>query len=192
MRDCDGCRSRLRRLLAISHRFRAASGNDLAKLPVGAVAFGRFRLSATAAEEVVIGLPAPDEIEIHCHGGEAVVAAIGEALIEEGCIAISAAEWLRRQEPDPLAEQAILALIQVRTEAAAAILLDQYRGALRAELTTIERQLVQCEFNGARQSMDRLLERADIGLHLARPWKVVFAGAQKRRQKQSGQCPPGL
>jgi len=125
---------------------------------------------------LVVGLVAPDEVEIHCHGGQAAVEAICEALAAEGCVVATPGAWVHEQEADPLAAEALLALAEARTERTAAILLDQYRGALRAELTAIQQSLAQSDIAAAAGALTALLARADLGCHLCQPWKVVIAG----------------
>src|SRR5258705_8486 len=70
-------------LAAVARCFRSATGKSLEAFDIGRVLFGQFQSSETAAEDLVVGLIAPDEIEIHCHGGSAAVAAVCEALIAE-------------------------------------------------------------------------------------------------------------
>src|SRR5688572_29988650 len=117
---------------AVAQRFCPASGQPLESFSTGRVVFGRFRLAAGANEELVVGLVGPDRVEVHCHGGRAAVMAIASALVEEGCRITDAAEWMAGEQPDPLAAAALLALGHARTERTAAVLLDQFRGALRA------------------------------------------------------------
>src|SRR5438105_4393858 len=70
----------LEAIALVGRRFHPASGKQLTNLPIGRAVFGRFQTSPAASEELVIGLVAADEIEIHCHGGKAAVEAICEAL----------------------------------------------------------------------------------------------------------------
>jgi len=172
----------------VGRRFAPAAGRPLESFGVGRAVFGRFRTAAEVPEELVVGLVAENEVEIHCHGGPTAVEAICEALVAEGCEWIDAAAWAREQESDPLAAEALFALADARTERTAAILLDQYRGALSAELRRIEaliEQDVMLKHNlqlksnppEAATAIQRLLDRAEIGLHLTQPLKVVLAGA---------------
>jgi len=163
-------------LAAVARRFQPANGQLLGAFAPGRVVFGRFRLSETATEETVVGLPASDEVEIHCHGGDAAVAAICAALAAEGCVQITTSEWVRRQHRDPIAAQALLALAEARTEHGAAILLDQYRGALHVELVAIDRLLAASDAASAAEAIERLLAYAELGRHLTQPWKAVLAG----------------
>jgi tRNA modification GTPase len=161
----------------VSSRFQAAAGKSFDARQIGRVAFGRFQISPTMAEEVVVGFIAPDQIEIHCHGGRAVIAAISDALVALGCVSLSPAEWAQRQETDRLAAEAILALAESRTETAAMILLDQYRNSLRTELSALVQLLARGDASAATEAIELLLTRAELGLHLTQPWKVVIAGA---------------
>ena len=96
--------------------------------------------------------------------------------IEEGCERVSTDRWAIDESSDPLAAAALVALAAARTERAAAILLDQYRGALRVELSAIIENLSRGEAQTAADALQRLIARADLGLHLTQPWKVVIAG----------------
>jgi tRNA modification GTPase len=157
-------------------RFTAAGGRPLTSFSAGRVVFGRFRTAAAAEEELVVGLLAEDEVEIHCHGGTAAVRAIVDALLAEGCVEVAPAQWVREIESDQIAAAAALALTEARTERTAAILLDQYRGALRHELTAINGHLEKQELDAAARKLHQLTSRVELGLHLTRPWKIVLAG----------------
>ena len=160
----------------VGRRFTPAAGKPLDAFPVGRVLFGRFRTAATAEEELVVGLIAVNELEIHCHGGLTAVAAVREALVAEGCIVLDHEQWANESEADPLAAAALVALSHARTERTAAILLDQYRGALRTELIAVEQRLRQGQLPAARERLRQLLSRGEPGLHLTQPWKIVLAG----------------
>jgi tRNA modification GTPase len=163
-------------LAVVKRRFRSASGKELSTFEIGRAVFGRFQTSPEVAEELVVGLIGEGLVEIHCHGGKAAVEAISAALVEEGCERVSADRWALDETSDPLAAAALIALASARTERAAAILLHQYRGALRAELSAIVQNLHRGDENAAAAPLQRLIIRADLGLHLIQPWKVVIAG----------------
>ncbi|HEY2415565.1 MAG TPA: GTPase [Pirellulaceae bacterium] len=163
-------------LAAIQRLFAPANRRDLSSYDVDSAVFGRFRSSDGAPEDVVVGIFANDEAEIHCHGGQVAVAAICEVLIREGGIQVSPADWVRRQADDVIAAEALLALAEAQTERMAAILLDQYRGAFRRALEFVARFLEQGDRSAASQTINELISRADLGLHLARPWKIVITG----------------
>jgi tRNA modification GTPase len=159
----------------VSGLFRPASGKPLTTFGIGRAIFGRFETAATTSEDLVVGLLAPDELEIHCHGGRAAVEAIGEALVAAGAAQLTPAAWTHQQQSDPIAADALLALAEARTERTAAILLDQYRGALRRELTEIDKALGKND-PAAANTLNQLLASAGLGLHLTNPWKVVITG----------------
>jgi len=172
----------------VSRLFQAASGNLLTDTPIGRSVFGRFQFPAATlarsasegnvpsiSEDLVVGLIASDDLEIHCHGGKAAALAVCDALIAAGAIRLTPAAWIHQQQSDTIAAAA-LALADTRTERAAAILLDQYRGALRRELVAIDRALAHGNATAAHDAIQQLLTRADLGLHLTQPWKVVIAG----------------
>ena len=67
-------------------------------------------------------------------------------------------------------------MAEARTTRTAAILLDQYRGALGRALDEIEASLQAGDKQAAREQTEALLAHAATGLHLTRPWQVVVAG----------------
>lgn len=156
--------------------FLPISGRELATYPIGSTVYGRFHSSDAAKEDVVLGIIAADEVEIHCHGGPAAVAAICETLQRAGGMERSPQDWLREQTADKIAAEALLALADAKTERAAAILLDQYRGALSREIHSIGDLLAAGDAKAASVKINDLLARADVGLHLTTPWKVVLTG----------------
>jgi tRNA modification GTPase len=54
--------------------------------------------------------------------------------------------------------------------------LDQYHGALRREVEAIHGMLSEGNSGKAAERIERLLNLADFGLHLTRPWRVVIVG----------------
>ncbi len=113
--------------------FTARGGRNIAELPLRQIAVGRL-----GGEEVVLSRIEDDVIELHCHGGSAAVARLEELLVGRGCRKVSWQEWTAGQGTDPFAAAALLALAEARTERTAAILLDQYHGALRKAIEQIE------------------------------------------------------
>jgi len=149
------------------------SGRPLADFSPGQIIISRFGLGG---EEVVLIRQSDAAIELHCHGGLAAVAQIEEIFISDACRRISWQEWTASQHPDPIASAAQLALAEARTTRTAAVLLDQYRGALRQALEQIESSLQSGEKDMARLQIEALLAHAATGLHLIQPWQVVLAG----------------
>ena len=156
--------------------FRAASGCPIAELSPDRVAFGRFQLGEGVGDEVVVRRPQHDVVEVHCHGGPSVATRLVEALTAAGGTQVSPQEWLRSNHASPIAAAARAALAKATTLRAAAILLDQYHGALERALEKILDQLHRGEDSAAAESIEGLLAVAPCGCHLVEPWRVVVAG----------------
>jgi tRNA modification GTPase len=134
------------------------------------------RIGPGTGEQVVAVRRSSDAVELHCHGGRAAVARIIEVLTREGCAEIDWQSWVDEQHADPIAADAYRALADARTERTAAILADQYRGALRRAIEAIRASVAGRDVAVAGRQVDDLLGRAQQGLHLTAPWQVVLAG----------------
>jgi tRNA modification GTPase len=157
----------------VARNFAAHSGKPLRDFPPGRIAVGQF---GAGGEEVVIQRQSDSAVELHCHGGLAAVSRIEEILVGSGCRQMSWQAWTASQEADPFSAAARLALAETRTTRTAAIVLDQYRGALRRAVEEIEASIQAGSRDLARKLVETLLGRANTGLHLVRPWQIVVAG----------------
>jgi tRNA modification GTPase len=166
-------------LAIVQPHFAAASQRPLTGVPAGRIQFGRFRSASGSQEEIVLLVIGPEEIELHCHGGPAAAEAIVQALVAGGAVAISWQVWIAQGE-DPNRAECRVALAAATTERTCAILLDQYRGALAAELAQIDALLASADAGQqgvAHQRLERLLALArTAGSHLTTPWRIVVAG----------------
>jgi tRNA modification GTPase len=160
---------------AVENCFRPAARAPAGAPAVDRIAFGQW-CSRAHCEEVILIRGADDQVEIHCHGGVAAVARIAGALAAAGCQIVRWDEWLAASHGIAIAIEAELALTQATTRRAAALLLAQRSGALAGELGVILRHLRAGEHHAASSRIAALLERAPVGLHLARPWRVAIAG----------------
>jgi tRNA modification GTPase len=97
-------------------------------------------------------------------------------MVEQGCRAVSWEDWAADHHPDPIRAAACVALAGARTARTAAILLDQYHGALRRAAEAIRQSLRAGDAAGAREQLQALLGRANLGRHLVEPWLVALAG----------------
>ncbi len=154
--------------------FHSAEGRPLTEQPLRRIVFGRWCAAGSEkpGEELVVCRTAAARIEIHCHGGNAAAAAIVKALTAAGC---TARDWFEVL-PDGLQAAAHQALAHAATRRTAAILLDQYHGALRR---AIEETIILCDDGQTDRAIDRLreiLQYADLGRHLTTPWRVVLVG----------------
>jgi tRNA modification GTPase len=89
---------------------------------------------------------------------------------------LTAQDWVSESAADRISAAALKDLASARTERAAAILLDQYGGALGRKTEQITKLLTKGMSAEASEGIQVLLRWADVGLHLTQPWKVVFAG----------------
>lgn len=153
--------------------FDPSAGRPLTEFEPGRIVFGRWR---PTGEEVVVCRRCGDVVEVHCHGGTAAAAAILETLAAHGAIQRDALDDERQRLGDPLAAEALAALARATTRRTAAILLDQFLGALRRDILHALEALHAGRVAEAASGIDALLARASFGLHLAQPWRVVLAG----------------
>ncbi len=155
--------------------FQAAAGKSLTALPRDRILFGRWRTEESAGEELVV-CPRGRWIEIHCHGGLAASRAVIATLVADGCQEVSWTELAWRMGGDEITVEARVALAEARTERTAAILLDQLRGALRMEWERIAALITRGALEEAATSLEELLARSRVGLHLTDPFRVVLCG----------------
>jgi tRNA modification GTPase len=158
-------------LAAVDAEFRPASGRPLSTLPTDRIAVGRF---GPMGEEMVASRCGNEAVELHCHGGAAAVAAVEETLVARGGQVVGWREWVGGCG-NSYAAVAWPMLACAPTLRTAAILLDQYHGALGRALDDI-RSLAAVDPAVARDRCDELLARANLGRHLTSPWRVVLAG----------------
>jgi len=161
---------------AVGRRFRAAAGRPLASCPPGRLVFGHFDFGAPYGEEVVVRVRSRQSLELHCHGGQAAVAALEAALEAEGGRTVAWQDWAAEHNADPISAAARIALAGAATERAALVLLDQLSGALRRTVDSIAALLARRDAASAAREIHALLRHAHTGPHLVEPWRVVLAG----------------
>lgn len=164
---------------AVRPLFRTRAGGELPAAPEA----GRFwlgRLGGDVADEVVLAVkssgPSP-LLEIHGHGGREVVRFLLDLFAARGLRACSWPEFLHLTESDPLRAAAATALAEAPTAGTAAVLLDQYHGALAAALDDVLAALDSGDSGASAAGLDALALRAGLGRHLTAPWRVAVAGA---------------
>jgi len=129
-----------------------------------------------APEEVVLHLLDDGRLEIHSHGGEAVIRAIMQTLKTRfQATEQSWSDWVLSNPESEKSRQVRTALAmipQAKTERIAGILLDQYHGALDRELAAIQ--------NGsaaeAERRLKRLRENEKLGRRILAPFRIVLFG----------------
>ena len=162
-------------LRAVGACFNAVASRPLADFPPGRIALGRW--GGPDGEELIVCRRSEDRIEVHCHGGVAAVDAVVETLLEQGCVRMAWQDWLCDSSHDATVAAAHIALADAPTARTAAILLDQYHGALSRALRSIITSLAAGEWLEALRLVDDLLTQRGVGLHLTSPWRVVLTGA---------------
>ncbi len=161
--------------------FRARKSPD-AILPerVESPQFCLGKLTGEAPDDVVVLVrrlePVP-EIEIHCHGGRQVVDVILQTLRDRGAQVVTWQALERETSTDLLRSEAAIALALAPTARTAAILLDQFHGAMTRSVAEIKTLLESDERQRAAALLRPLAARCPLGRHLIAPWRVVIAGA---------------
>jgi len=162
--------------------FEAASGSALANTPIGRIVLGRWRAARAGSsptplgEELIACRRSRDRLEIHCHGGVAAVRAVVERLCECGCRPVPWQDWVLDTEPDPIRAAAQIALAAAPTARTAAVLLDQFHGALTTAVRAALAAAGMDDWPLAAATIDAVLAHRDLGEHLTAPWRVVLAG----------------
>jgi tRNA modification GTPase len=163
---------------AVRRFFRSRKG----ELPATPQA-GHFRLGRLGEEmhdEVVLAVKCAEPacwLELHSHGGREVVRYLHDLFVTHGLRPCSWQDFLRLTSADPLQSAAAAALAEAPTARTAAILLDQYHGALGRALQTIESHRERGDLLTARSIAEELARFAPLGRHLTTPWRVAIAGA---------------
>jgi len=168
---------------AVSRLFRPATGWQLDRCPPDRVVFGYWvphadpnAAPARGAEEVVVCRHSAERIEVHCHGGSAAVEHVLGTLAAAGCEPVPAADWVLRHSGDRLVAEARLALARARTVRAAAVLLDQHRGALSHCVAEAIEHIGAGRLDAAEQTLAATRRWSAFGQRLVQPWQVVLVG----------------
>jgi pantothenate kinase type III len=152
--------------------FRPARAKSLASSPVGQPRVGRIGEGLGDEVVAVIVETDPPEVEIQCHGGSAAVDLVVEALVASGGQIRPARAWAKYASGSTIQAEAALVLARASTAQVAGILLDQASGAFDRALC----RLLEADESEALLMLDRLIERAKVGIHLTSGWRVVLAG----------------
>ncbi len=142
---------------------------------IGRIAYGRW--GGIDGEELIVCRRGDSEFEIHCHGGVAAAPAIVRELSRRGCQLISWQEWLRGSSQDAIRTAAQIKLADASTSRTAAILLDQYHGALSSAVDAAIAVLDSGNRSQAVSTISEILAFRDVGLRLTTPWRIVLVGA---------------
>jgi tRNA modification GTPase len=115
------------------------------------------------------------EVEIQCHGGQAAVSLVVEAMQATGVKHRSAEQWQARRAASPLRGQANADLGNSETIRAALVLLDQSAGALDEAITRLVDR-IEVDPGRVAEELVALIRRGILGTRLLTGWRVVLAG----------------
>ena len=156
--------------------FRPLVGDGLKETPVNRPRFGR--IGAGLGDEVVVVRvhEAPDEIEVHCHGGHAARGIVLAAFLAAGAEERRPVAWVKSSAPSRIQAESEVDLMQATTLRTAEILLEQAQGKLEEEIARIA-SLIRQDHELGKSALDSLIVRgAQVGLRLIHGWRVSLAG----------------
>jgi tRNA modification GTPase len=134
------------------------------------------RWGGANGEPVVLHSAAHNRVLIHPHGGELAVRRILHDLAILGVSTVPWPDLMLHKGCAPIQVEATKAMTQCVTLRTAAILLDQFHGALDRTL----RGLLDCLTDGREADvaagLSQLMDRSRFGLHLVEPWRVAIVG----------------
>ncbi len=180
-------------LSIVSHFFRPAS--RLAFKP-GQIRYGAWvgnPEQQLAPESVIVTPLVGGSVEIHCHGGPAAHSRIVDDLRAVGVTLVSQQAW-QESRCSLLIGEATKVLSECLTVRTAAIAMDQVRGALQdwaldslrrlkslRQLKSTNANVREASVGGevveaVQHEAESILRFAKLGLHLARPFRVVLVG----------------
>lgn len=158
----------------------STSSKNLPEIPNRSeVWLGRIGEQDTVADQVVVTVPQTQPVpwvEVHCHGGTETVRWLLELLEKQGCRVCNWPELEQATTTDPCKTAASLQLVNASTIRTAAILLDQYHGALAKALAEIQVALTKNDLSETIRLLESLARYANVGRHLTIPWKVAVIG----------------
>ena len=138
------------------------------EIAVGEPMLARLRFEGEELDEILVCASSAEEVELHLHGSVPLVRAVLAHLERRPGTSVAAAPG----EDSPLELRAAALAPHAASESGARILLDQARGALRAELARLPGLLPEARD----ASIDRMLERARAADFALARTTMVLAG----------------
>jgi len=160
----------------VARFFRPANGRSIASASDRQIIYGKWSTGEGAGEGLVVARLSPTRVEVHCHGGRAAVQNVVDALASAGGQLLDWRDALAESHRDRIIVEAQIAMSEARSERAAIVLLDQFHGALRAEIDEACEKLSTGRIDEAVTQLETLLTRWTVGEHLVSPWRIVLAG----------------
>ncbi len=159
----------------VDHFFDSISKKPLSEFSPRRILFGKWNLSSGVAEDLVVAQLTEEHVEVHCHGGIAVVAAIRECLLTHGC---KEKPWEQLAE-DPCSEYTATAWKMVpmtTTRITGQIALHHATGEIDRLVTQVRTLADQGDLTAAAECLKPYLGTFALGEHVTKPFVVVLAG----------------
>lgn len=155
---------------------RATPAGEQPLIAVQRLRFGYWQRDGGECEEVVVVRLADEHIEVHCHGGRLITLSLLDDLARAGCRIVDWHDYLSAcgQTAWELTIRHLLSL--VRTEQAAAVVVDQAHGALHDELLEIAGLLRSGDQATALSRLEELLRLGRLARQLVEPWQITLVG----------------
>ncbi len=156
----------------IDKLFVTKSGDSVSGRPNQRLLYGHWK---PTAEDVILIRKSSQAFEIHCHGGKAAPATIMGSLKKHGFRALQPIELATAIHQSGWKAQIANAISQATTERSALLLLHQYSIADKLVkrftdlLQTHQKETLLLE-------LPQVIQGANFGIHLTRPWSVVVCG----------------
>ncbi len=181
--------------------FRGKRIKDLSRAQDGRLYYGTIERNGKPIDEAIIHVETQNlaSVQINCHGGILSTRSVLDCIKEEGAVEVDWQELVtqsasdgQNNKIDSIQREALLKIPEAKTNLAAKVFLDQYKGALSravADITkgmslrgTKSRSNLTQSSDGiatpsARNDINRLLKTADFGIALSTPMKVTIAGS---------------
>jgi tRNA modification GTPase len=126
-------------------------------------------------EDLIVCPISEQTIEIHCHGGDAAINAIRQALLSSGAAEIHSADSARLVSASRFNADLMMAIANATTRKTAKLLFAQQKAQAR-----LVADLRQCMAKKAGDQAATLIANSlawkQFGNHLVRPWTVVLCG----------------
>ncbi len=186
--------------------FRGSRVKDLTSAPSERLAHGYIHDETGPLDEVIVhvsrfppsqgvestqvpcGQSAVELIEINCHGGVVAVRKVLELCRARGATEVTANEFAADLAAykglDAIQREALVALVQARTQLAALVLLDQLNGALSRVVRSMADRLEDLRADRApadvahdlAMAIEALLRDSRLGVSLVQPRRLVVVG----------------
>jgi tRNA modification GTPase len=157
----------------VESQFCSAAGRRMIDQPIDRIMYGTWK---STGEDVVVARRSNARIEVHCHGGALASTAILGTLADAGCEIADWQDFVRGDTLNAIRGGALVALAEASTERTAAILLEQYQGALDAAIDEAIGHFQRGNITAGLARLAQLLQWSAFGAHLTKPWRVVIAG----------------